>query len=88
LQKFLPTNIFVHELDDPYGSVGTAVGKPIHKPKIDFYDPFSFYISDLYGTASEYFRFIKQYFKIPALKAAHRHLVIEISLHQSCIIIL
>jgi len=29
--------------------VGSAVGKPIHKPKIDFYYPFSLYISDLYG---------------------------------------
>jgi len=29
--------------------LGSAAGKPIHKPKIDFYDPFSIYISDLYG---------------------------------------
>jgi len=29
--------------------VGSAVGKHLHKPKIDFYDPFSFYIYNLYG---------------------------------------
>jgi len=28
---------------------GSAVGKPIRKPNIDFYDPFSLYVSDLYG---------------------------------------
>jgi len=27
--------------------VGSAVGKPIHKPKIDVYDPFSLFISNL-----------------------------------------
>jgi len=29
--------------------VGSAVGKPTHKPETDFYDPFSLYVSDLYG---------------------------------------
>jgi len=32
----------------PAAQVGSAVGKPIHKPKIDFYDLFSLYLSDLY----------------------------------------
>jgi len=32
--------------------VGSAVCKPIHKPKVDFYDPFSLFISDLYGFSS------------------------------------
>jgi len=27
--------------------VGSFLGKPIHKPKINFYDPFALYISDL-----------------------------------------
>jgi len=30
----------------------SAVGKPIHKQKIDLYDPFSLYVSDLYGSPS------------------------------------
>jgi len=29
--------------------VGSAVGKPMHKPKIDFYDPFAIYFYYLYG---------------------------------------
>jgi len=29
--------------------VESAVDKPIHKPKIDFYNPLSLYISNLYG---------------------------------------
>jgi len=29
--------------------VGSAVGKPINKPEIDFFDPFSLYKSELYG---------------------------------------
>jgi len=33
--------------------VGSAVGKPIHKPEINFYDPFFLYISDLYGFTFE-----------------------------------
>jgi len=32
----------------PAALVGSAVGKPLRKPKIDFYDPFSLYVSDLY----------------------------------------
>jgi len=32
--------------------VGPAVGQPIHKPKIDFYDPLSLYLSDLFMIVS------------------------------------
>jgi len=33
----------------PAAQLGSAVGKPMHKPKIDFYDPSSPYLFDLYG---------------------------------------
>jgi len=35
--------------------VGSIVGKPIHKPKIDSYDPFYLYIYDLYDYSIFFF---------------------------------